>query len=566
MAEPFESRLPAFDPRRTRGVLSGAMQAVYRDPATAAFADTLDHRRLPAGWEDDPHIQRLAADAWQAPDRYNSPFFRAWLGNSRLVDYEGNPIPFYHGSRFWGQRAFHPSLMDDGVSMSGIWSARDPRTSLSYLLRPSHPFYEDEMNSRIKSATAMGLMYGDPVNVPGIGSRDVYDLAEHYGVPSYTHDLYGDTANAIWRDLSEQDWRAQSDLLDRYYREGMPDHVPSDALRRAVTMHPAFDQFYDLNRDMLHVRDMDYDALKSGRKIIGPFTTPDLGEIYPLFIKSERPLSIGSWDVSEPLSWYETPDMNVYAKSLSPRDLANANASRLRYAENSLNRLNAETARRRADHIDFGVDASDFDDIDAFVKDELESKIAKIKNGTYTPDDVRVDELFGNAFRRSDAETDSLLHRIRQDGVYDGVLTSGVHDGGGGQLPATDTFAFLDTDQAKSRYNLGTFSPNLRDIYRTLGPAMLGGGALAAAMGRPTGASASVLPEGWVPPSAKAELQGMEPSGWMDPVNWLVDAATAGGGLAFRTGQAALGAAQDWIGEHVPSLPEVPEEHYEAAQ
>lgn len=120
MAESFESRLPAFDPRRTRGVLSGAMQAVYRDPATAAFADTLDHRRLSVGWEDDPHIQQLAADAWQAPDRYNSPFFRAWLGNSRLVDYAGNPIPFYHGSRFWGQRAFRPSLMDDGASLSGI--------------------------------------------------------------------------------------------------------------------------------------------------------------------------------------------------------------------------------------------------------------------------------------------------------------------------------------------------------------------------------------------------------------------------------------------------------------
>ncbi len=35
---------------------------------------------------------------------------------------------------------------------------------------------------------------------------------------------------------------------------------------------------------------------------------------------------------------------------------------------------------------------------------------------------------------------------------------------------------------------------------------------------------------------------------------------------AMRAGQAALGAAQDWLGERVPQIPEIPEEYYEAAQ
>lgn len=562
MAEPFESRLPAFDPRRTRGVLSGAMQAVYRDPATTAFADTLDYRALPDNWEDDPHIQRLAMDAWQAPDRYNSPFFRAWLGRSRLIGPDGLPMPFYHGSTYWGQRAFQPSKMSDG-SLSGVWTALDPKTSLSYLLRPSHPAYADEMNGRIKSAVAMGMLYGDDVDVPGLGPKSVYDLAEHYGVPSYTRDLYGDTANAIWHDLSERDWKAQADYLDGYYREGMSTHVPSDALSRVVKMHPAFDQFYNLNREMLRTRDMDYDALASGRQIIGPFTTPDLGEIYPLFIKSERPLVIRPFG-DEPLQWYNTPEMNIYENSLSPRDIKTANIPRLAYRERTLREL--EDPERRAGAIALGGDAKEFDELNSFLIDDVRNDIERMKNGTYIPDDVSVNELFGNAFRDDGPETDNLMRRIRMDGAYDGVLTQNVHDGGGGRLPATDTFAFLDTSQTKSRNNLGTFSPNLRDILRTAGPAMLGGGVLAAAMGRPTGASATTLPSGWVPPSAKAELEGMEPSGWMDPVNWVVDAATAGGGAAMRAGQAALGAAQDWLGEQVPQVPEVPEEYYEAAQ
>ena len=58
----------------------------------------------------------------------------------------------------------------------------------------------------------------------------------------------------------------------------------------------------------------------------------------------------------------------------------------------------------------------------------------------------------------------------------------------------------------------------------------------------------------------------MEPSGWVDPVNRVVDVATAGGGAAARALAAAGGLAQDWAMEHIPPVPEIPEEYYEAAQ
>ena len=207
----------------------------------------------------------------------------------------------------------------------------------------------------------------------------------------------------------------------------------------------------------------------------------------------------------------------------------------------------------------------------SLIDDEI-SSLKKQNPSAYIPDasnPLLVSELYGKELFSPEygKPTDNLVGLVNAGGQYDGVLTRNVYDGGGGLAPSTDTFAFFDTSQAKSDRNLGTFSPNVRDILRTAGPAMLGGGVLAAAMGRPTGASASALPSvPNLPPSATDDLKGMEPSGWMDPVNWLVDVATAGGGLAFRTGQAALGAAQDWIGEHIPSVPEIPEEYREAAQ
>ena len=405
----------------------------------------------------------------------------------------------------------------------------------------------------------MGLVYGDELNVPGLGKQDIFNLAEHYGVSPNAKNFYDTVIDKVWDAMSEKDWKAQRDYLDKYYEPGMTSHVSPTVLERVVRMHPTFNDFFEANRELLTTRDMDYDALASGRKLIGPFTTPDMGEIYPLFVKSKRPFVISSAHGSDPMYWNDTENMLVNTKSLSPIDLDQA-----RFVE-----------KNKVRELIAGL--SDFDTVSDTISDDERRKLLSeaykdydaMSKRTHYPDNVSVRDFFdgeaGDIFDEG-KPTDNLVGATRLNGMYDGVLTKNVYDGGGGNLPPTDTFAFFDNSQVKSERNLGTFSPKLNDIYRTLGPALLGGGVLAAAMGRPTGASAAALPSGWVPPSAKAELEGMEPSGWMDPVNWVVDAATAGGGAAMRAGQAALGAAQDWLGEQVPQIPEVPEEYYEAAQ
>jgi hypothetical protein len=223
------------------------------------------------------------------------------------------------------------------------------------------------------------------------------------------------------------------------------------------------------------------------------------------------------------------------------------------------------------------IQFSDTPGMVSLIDDEI-SSLKRQNPSTYIPDasnPLLVSELYGKELFSPEygKPTDNLVGLANASGQYDGVLTRNVYDGGGGLAPATDTFAFFDTSQAKSDRNLGTFSPNIRDILRTAGPAMLGGGVLAAAMGRPTGASASALPSGWVPPSAKAELKGMEPEGWMDPIDRIVDVATAGGGIAARALGAVGGVAQDWLTEKLagvipplPEIPDIPEEYREAAQ
>lgn len=157
--------------------------------------------------------------------------------------------------------------------------------------------------------------------------------------------------------------------------------------------------------------------------------------------------------------------------------------------------------------------------------------------------------------------TDELSGILRFEGDHDGLLMRGVRDGGGERVPPSDNAAFHSKRQAKHVRNIGTFFPGTDDMFRGILPYAVGGGALAAAMGAPSSSSAAVLP-----PSAADDLKGMEPSGWMDPIDRIVDVATAGGGVAARALAAVGGLAQDWIGEHIPSVPDIPEEYREAAQ
>lgn len=62
------------------------------------FADSLDYKDLPKGWADNPEIVQAAEELYRDMGT-ESPFFKAWFGNSKVVNDAGNPLPVYHGTR-----------------------------------------------------------------------------------------------------------------------------------------------------------------------------------------------------------------------------------------------------------------------------------------------------------------------------------------------------------------------------------------------------------------------------------------------------------------------------------
>ena len=490
--------------------LGGAMRALSRSPKTAKFVDTLNHADLPRGWSSDPEIVRMASDAWEDMG-IQSPFFRSYYRNSALVGPDGLPLPMYHGSRVEGLDYINPDASRlTPVEGGGVaFSVSHPGTTLAYLAKP-HKGVDDAGFAAWRENLKDALLHGESLRLlnPDTGRTEFVYMSRRAG--DFERPGAADEyAGRILRSLDAQDYRRNLRDLSMVHdamqkdRELAAYHVPQDALLDAASSHHAYRRFAEDNDDVLP----DADA----------FSNPAMGQIYPVYVNAERPLVVQGDDRSGMRDWFRVGDMQLDRKYLFP------------------------------------------DEIERL--DSLPVNICDVLNGADTPRRLYPSvDYSGNA-------TDNLGAYLRLHTNHDALVSKGVYDGGGHDVPPSTVAAVFSSNQMKDAYrNVGTFDPALRDMTRAALPYAVSGGALAAAMGAPSSASASILPDGWVPPSAKAELQGMEPSGWMDPVNWLVDAATAGSGLAFRTGQAALGAAQDWIGEHVPPLPEVPEEHYEAAQ
>ena len=61
------------------------------------FADSLDYNDLPKGWADNPEIVEAAGELYRDMGT-ESPFFKAWFGNSKVVDDAGKPLTTYHGT------------------------------------------------------------------------------------------------------------------------------------------------------------------------------------------------------------------------------------------------------------------------------------------------------------------------------------------------------------------------------------------------------------------------------------------------------------------------------------
>lgn len=432
----------------------------------------------------------------------DSPFFQAWYRGSRLVDAQGNPVVMYHGSPVRGLRTLDPDA--SRLVPAGQGSVFAAGNPVTALSYVSRPDYrlDDPQYQLLRRSVADALRSGKEIRYP---SRWVEpgELDVMRIPPGMKPEDALVQADIALRDAAALDWKLNSGRLGDSYEQALPGYsVPRGALESAVSQHLAHDLLLEANERTLG---------KYGDWSRGAFSDPVMGEIYPVYVKARSPFIVegipGKYE-----DWVHTGRMRVDKSSLTPDELAQAERNRSLY------------------------------------------------RGYTSPPDVYPDVDY------SRLPTDNLSGWLRQNTDHDALLSKGVTDGGGAGADPTDVAAVHSARQLKSTRNIGTFFPGTDDMFRGILPYAAGGGALAAAMGAPSSASAAVLPSGWVPPSAKAELQGMEPEGWMDPIDRIVDVSTAGGGAAARALAAAGGLAQDWAMEHIPAIPEIPEEYREAAQ
>lgn len=464
--------------------LGGAMRALYRSPKTAKFVDTLNHADLPRGWSDDPEIMRMAGDAW-AEMGTDSPFFRSFYRNSKLVDPEGYPLVFYHGSKAEGLDFLNPDasrLVPEGGAAYGV---THPGMAMSYLDRPGTRFLDpkfQDLRPRIDNV----LLAGDSLVVQNpSGGLDTVRLSAR-DLQKWPESAASVTSGNILRDLANADWKRNlRDLSDVY--EVMPPGVPvpDDVLREAASGHHAYARFLEDNSEKLGVSDL--------RDI---FTKQEMGQIYPVYVNAERPLVVEGRPGVE--DWTQTGKMAIDPSSLSPDELER-----------------------------MSVYPRTFFDL---------------RRGYDTPE-----MLYPNV-DYSRLPTDNLAAHLRLHTDHDALLSKGVYDGGGMDVPKAGVVAFQRPGQAKAASGpvVGTFDPNQRSMFRGVLPYVMAGGALAA----PSAAEARLrerdfpVEEAWNPLEALA----------LAPVGAASLAGAAGSFLA----DAAMGLA--------PDIPEIPEEYYEAAQ
>ena len=467
--------------------LGGAMRALYRSPKTAKFVDTLNHADLPRGWSDDPEIMRMAGDAW-AEMGTDSPFFRSFYRNSKLVDPEGYPLVFYHGSKAEGLDFLNPDasrLVPEGGAAYGV---THPGMALSYLDRPGPRFLDPKFQD-FRSGIERSLMAGDSLAVqfPGGAGMEYVSLPKDVFQPGGDPEAWARfRSGGILRRLANLDWKRNLGDLSDVYRvmpPGVP--VPDDVLREAASGHHAYARFLEDNADELGVSDL--------RDI---FTKQEMGQIYPVYVNAERPLVVEGRPGVE--DWTQTGQMALDRSSLSPDELE---------------RLSVHPRT-----------------------------IRDYQRGYDTPEMLYPNVDF------SDLPTDRLAAHLRLHTDHDALLSKGVYDGGGMDVPKADVVAFQRPGQAKAASGpvVGTFDPNQRSMFRGVLPYVMAGGALAT----PSAAEARLrerdrpVEEAWNPLEALA----------LAPVGAASLAGAAGSFLA----DAAMGLA--------PDIPEIPEEYYEAAQ
>ena len=401
--------------------LGGAMRALRRNPKTAAFFNTHQYSSLPDNWASDREIVDLARDAY-AEAGIESPFFKAFYEGSKLVDAQGRPVLYYHGSPVRGLESIDPNLSRGASSGKGAaFGAAHPGTGLSYLNRPGEylmdrdPSYRNFYNA-LSSALESGerIMYPDletglvPIQIPR-GEASSFAYPSDLSTTKLKDALY-----KIKRNLNEIDWQANLAQLSKSYGSSMGGYpVPRGALENAASRHLAYDLFLATNKEALERH--------AASPIDRIFSHPEMGEIYPLYVSAKNPVIASGGDGYR--SWTRLADMDPDVSSLSDAEL-------YRYVNHG--------------------------------------------------------PAVGSVFpvvKGSDAPTDALAGYLRSKTDHDALLMRGIYDGGGGGVPPTDVVAYFAARQAKDALrNRGTFDPRDPNMLR-VGVPVASGGALAAAMG-----------------------------------------------------------------------------------
>lgn len=139
------------------------MQKLLDNALVSQFAKSLKHSDLPEGWADNPEIVQLAEDAYREMGT-ESPWFKAWFGNSKVVDEAGEPLEVYHGTNAYGLKKFKPG--NSGYLGGGIYTTPSRSMAERYTDYDTvHELYEKMENpfvvrSTDASAEILGELFG----------------------------------------------------------------------------------------------------------------------------------------------------------------------------------------------------------------------------------------------------------------------------------------------------------------------------------------------------------------------------------------------------------------------
>jgi hypothetical protein len=130
VAKGFTETATSLRPAELRSVTRIAAEMVARIAEGENITPEEAWKRYGAAFTNQP----LTEDALQqpAPLKTDTPEFKAWFGESKVVDAEGKPLMMYHGTAFSGFTQFNTYATNHGLMGSGAYFTDDPEVASSY--------------------------------------------------------------------------------------------------------------------------------------------------------------------------------------------------------------------------------------------------------------------------------------------------------------------------------------------------------------------------------------------------------------------------------------------------